>query len=147
MSQTFILWANDPTRPHVAANLRAYIDGLSPKKSYRFEICEHRKTQTDDQLGARFGLAYKTIMQHMGLQGDDEKKQLHRFMCCEYFGYVETPFGRRPKRTTTVNERGEKKPLDTVEAAEFYDYIVRKAAEFDIFIPEPNPFWKEASHA
>lgn len=143
MSQQFILWANDSTRPQVTANLHRYIDGLPQGKSYRFEICEHRKNQSEDQLGARFGLAYKTIMRHMGLQGEEEKQQLHRFMCGEYFGWVKTPIGKRPARSTTKNEKGERKPLDTLEASDFWDFIVRKAAEFDIFIPDPNPFWKE----
>lgn len=139
----YFLHANAPEREQVRANLHTFIDALAPAKSWRIEIRENRKERSLDQNAAMFGVAYATIMEATGLEGDAERKQLHRDFCGDFFGWVNGPLGhRKPVRTTTTNEHGERDVIDTATMARFYDFIVRTASEYNIVIPDPNPFWK-----
>lgn len=138
----FYLNANGPERPGVTANLHAAIDRLPSDKDWKVEITRHRKEQSDKQLGALFGVAYKVIMQAVGLEGDAEKKELHKNMCGDFFGWTDKPMiGRIPVRTTTKNEHGKRDVIDTETQARMYDFIQRKAAEYGIQVPDPDPLW------
>ncbi len=140
MSQSYALHKDDAGRSLVLANLHAFIDRLPPSKSWRIEVKELRKERTDKQLGALFGLAYDRIMEATGLQGDSDKRQLHRDFCGDFFGWTDGPLGRqKPMRTTTTNEKGERDVIDAKTMAEMYDFIQRKASEFGIDVPDPNP--------
>ena len=138
IAQTFILPATD--RQRIADNLHAFVMQALPGKSLRVEVGEYRKRRSSEQNGATFGLAYKIIMEATGLSGDAEKKQLHRDFCGDFFGWVDTGMGRRkPVRTTTTDERGERDVVNTQTMAQMYDFIQRKAAEFGIYVPDPDP--------
>jgi len=144
MAQIHVLRKGHPNRDVVRANLHAFIDRLPAAKSWRIEVKEDRKERTQDQNAAMFGLAYDRIMEATGLQGDAEKKQLHRDFCGDFFGWVNGPLGQqRPRRTTTTNERGEREVIDTRTMAEFYEFIQRKAAEYGIDVPNPDPLWAQ----
>lgn len=137
--------AGDPTREGVRANLHSLIDKVDPRFPWEFTIKRYRREQTNDQLGARFGLAYAVMMEPMGLRGRRDKEWLHEFMCGEYWGWHPT-IRNKPLRTTTTNERGEREVIDTAEAAKFWDFVVEWAArQIAVVIPDPNPFWKIAA--
>lgn len=138
----YFLHANAPEREQVRANLHEFIDGLDVRKSWRVEIRENRKERTLDQNAATFGVAYATIMEATGLEGDAERKQLHRDFCGDFFGWVDGPLGhRKPVRTTTTNEHGERDVIDTATMARFYDFIQRTAAEYGVVVPDPDPLY------
>ncbi len=140
MAQTYALHKGDDRRCHVLANLHAFIDRLPLSKSWRIEIKELRKERTLEQNAAMFGVAYAAIMEATGVQGDAEQRQLHNDFCGEYFGWTEGPLGqRRPVRTTTTNERGERDVIDTARMADFYAFVQRRAAEYGIDVPDPDP--------
>ena len=146
--QAYTLNKGHHGRATVKANLHAFIDRLPDTKSWKVEIKEARPERTDSQLGALFGVAYDVIMEATGLQGDAEKKQLHRDMCGDFFGWADGGLGRaKPKRTTTTNEHGDRDVIDTQTMAAFYDFIQRKAAEFGIDVPAPDPLWHEHRRA
>jgi hypothetical protein len=50
---------------------------------------------------------------------------------------------RRPVRTTTTNEAGERDVVDTVTMARMYDFIQRTAAGYGIDVPSPDPMWSQ----
>jgi hypothetical protein len=50
---------------------------------------------------------------------------------------------RRPVRTTTTNEAGERDVVDTVTMARMYDFIQRTAAGYGIDVPAPDPMWSQ----
>jgi hypothetical protein len=130
-------------RDRVRANVHAYVDALPDTRDWRIEIREARKERTLDQNAAMFGVAYATIMESAGLEGDDDKKRLHWNMCGDFFGWVDKPLlGRVPVRTTTTNENGERDVIDTATAARMYDFIQRQAAEYGIVVPDPDPFYR-----
>lgn len=139
----YVLNANGRERPQVLANAHAFLDRLPESKSWQLVVEEFVPERTLQQNKTTFGLAYKRIMDAVGLSGDAEKKRLHHDMCGDYFGWTDGPLGhRRPVRTTTTNERGERDVLDRHEMGKFYEFIVRTASEYNIVIPDPNPFWK-----
>lgn len=143
MSQKYTLESGAAWRPRVLANLLACLQKLPESKSWRVEIREARKERSLDQNAAMFGVAYAAIMEATGLEGDADKKQLHRNMCGDFFGWTEKPMlGRVPVRTTTTNEHGEREVIDTATAARMYDFIQRQAAEYGIDVPDPDPLWR-----
>ena len=142
MTQTYALHKLCPRRDLVRANLHAFIDRLPLEKSWRIEIKELRKERSLRQNSALFGVAYPIIMAATGLQGDADMAQLHRDFCGDFFGWTDGPLGhRKPIRTTTTNERGERELIDAATMAQFYAFVQRKAAEFGIDVPDPDPLW------
>lgn len=143
MTQKYTLEAGATWRSNVLANLLVYLQGLPESKSWRVEIREARKERTLDQNAALFGVAYATIMEATGLEGDDDKKRLHWNMCGDFFGWTNKPLlGRVPVRTTTTNEHGERDVIDTATAARMYDFIQRQASEYGIVVPDPDPLYR-----
>lgn len=144
MSQRFVLHKDHPDRKQVAENLHAFIDRLPLNRSWKCTIEPYQPTRTAKQRRSLFGAAYGPIMEFMGLQGSDDKAELHRFMCRKFFGERLDVLGRPvPIRTTTRNERGERDEITTKVALEMYAFIQRIAAEQGIDVPDPDPFWRE----
>lgn len=144
MSQNFVLHPNDTSRPRVLANLIGFLQELPDTKAWEISIIRYVKARTDKQRKALFGAAYKALMEFSGLQGSEDKNELHRFMCGEYFGWIEDAFGRKtPLRTTTKNERRERDEISVEAALDFYAFLQRRGAEVGCFVPDPDPFWKE----
>ena len=138
--QLYQLNANGPECPSVKQRAHDFIDRLPSDKSWAIEVKPLVKKRSLDQNAATFGLAYKVIMEATGLEGEAERKQLHRDFCGDWFGWVDGPLGQqRPRRTTTTNEHGERDVIDARDMAEFYNFIQRKAAEFGIDVPNPDP--------
>lgn len=140
MSQKFILHT-DPTRGMILANAHAFLDRLPDTKAWQIEIKQYRKSRSDKQRNSLFGVAYKPIMEFVGLRGDKDKQELHTYFCGEYFGWTEGgSFSRkRPVRTTTKNERGEDDEIDTQTANDMYAFIQQRASEQGIYVPDPEP--------
>ena len=138
MTQAFTLHANDTVRVNVLANCKRFLDLLPASKSWRVEISQWSKSRSLNQNAAAYGVAEKALMEFMGLRGESDKRQLHRDLCCLYFGFVELPIGRRPKRTTTTNENGERDVLSAQAFSDFYSFIQQQGAEIGCYVPSPG---------
>jgi len=147
VSQTFILHKSDPARPRVLENAIAFLRMLPDGKAWQLTVEPYAKPRTDDQNAALWAVAYPPLMDFMGLRGDDARKQLHWFLCGEFFGWVDLPMGRKPRRTTTKDEHGKRSKVDTKTFADFYSFVQQKGAELGVFVPDPDPFWREAKAA
>jgi len=148
MTSRFILHAGDDERPRILANCAAFLGQLPPSKSWQIEIVPYVKKRSPKQRRALFGAAYKALMEFAGLEGSEEKNELHRFMCREYFGERPDALGRMvPVRTTTKNERGEHDEISVDEALKFYAFLQRKGADVGCYVPDPDPFWRESMEA
>lgn len=108
-------------------------------------IEEYVPERTVKQRKSLFGVAYKSLMEQMGLHGEREKDQLHEMMCGEYWGWRDSVMlgsaKRVPVRTTTTNERGERDVISTREQLDFYAWIQQRAAEHGYDIPDPDKEW------
>lgn len=125
-------------REAIADRLRAFLLTALPGKELRVEICEHRKRRSDEQNRALWGLAYKILHDATGNDPED----LHEFFLGEHFGWeVIDVMGQ--KRRVPIRRSSK---LSRVEFAEFFDFIQRRSAEtVGVFIPDPDPFWREAA--
>ena len=112
---------------------------------YVVEIHKPKKDKTNLQNAALFAVAYPAIMDALGYSGAEEKEYLHEMFCGDYFGWktisIMGKIKKRPIRTTTTNEAGKRELISTVEMAAFYEFVQRKAAEFGVFVPDPDPTW------
>lgn len=140
---TFYLWANDKGRATILQNVLSFLAQLPEGKSWAVSIEKATRERTGKQNRSIFGPAYKALMEFSGLEGDADKKELHRFMCGEFFGWREHALGRKPLRTTTTNDQGKRDVIDTDTALRFYAFLQRRGAEVGCYVPEPDPFWRE----
>lgn len=141
---TYVLRKGDMDRELVRANLHSFIDRLPDTQSFEIDVHRYTKPRSDKQRKSLFGVAYKAIMAQCGLQGEREKERLHLDFCGGYFGWRDGGIGtRRPIRTTTINEMGERQEIDTLTALDMYAFIQRTCAEYGVDVPDPDPFWRE----
>jgi len=139
--------AGDHTRESVLRNAHAAIDALDAKKAHRIEIAEYRAPRTQDANAYLWAVPYPLLVREHG----NLTEEWHELFCGEFFGWRERslPGGRNekvPVRTTTTNEEGKR---DVVPGSVFWDFVelVRRfAAESGVYVPDPDPFWKEARH-
>jgi hypothetical protein len=147
MASTFVLHKNHPGRALVASNLHAFIDKLPASRSYQVEVKEYRRERTDPQNHALFGVAYPALERETGFTKDE----LHEAFCKRFFGTVEKEFAgeivSKPYRTTTTGPDGRRDVLGTADFARFYDMVQQAGAEAGIYVPDPDPFWREQSAA
>lgn len=140
---TFTLHAGDRNRAQIVANCLTFVHSLPDSKSWDIGIVPHVKEITPKQRRSIFGPAYKALMEFSGLEGDADKRALHRDMCGEFFGWVDLPLGRKPLRSTTKNELGKHDPMSVAEALRFYAFLQRRGSEVGCYVPDPDPFWRE----
>lgn len=133
----------DASRASVLANLIAFVSRLPCTKVWKIEVTAYRKPRTDEQNKALFGLAYAVMSHDTGFTVDE----LHEACCKRFFGTVDHEvFGQRvtrPYRTTTTGPDGRRDVVPWDVFSDFYSSVEQVAAEAGIFIPPPDPLWKE----
>lgn len=142
---TFILHGNDPNRVNVLANAQRFLTQLPANKSWELTVEPVKRERSDSQNRGLFGVGYPPLMEFCGLQGDEDKRQLHREFCGEFFGWRDDlPMNlRKPIRTTTTNEQGKRDVVPWDVFCAFYGFVQLKGAELGVFIPDPDPLWRE----
>lgn len=126
-------------REPVLERIGKYLAVLPADKEYTVVVEPYKRTRSDSQNNALWGVAYKTIRDETGNDMDD----LHDYFCGEFFGWVEkTVMGqtkRSPRRTTTRDEEGKRSVMTTLEFSQFYEFVQQKAAEVaGVYVPDPN---------
>lgn len=136
-TQTFILPKTD--RQRIADNLHAFVLSAMPGKELKVEVKAYRKTRTDAQLAALFGVAYPVLEDATGFTKDE----LHEAFCRRFFGTVSLDvMGQaiiRPRRTTTTDENGERDVIPRGDFSEFYAMVQQVGAEIGVYVPSPDP--------
>ena len=52
-----------------------------------------------------------------------------------------------PLEHVTKDEEGKPDEISVGDALEFYAFLQRRGAEVGCFVPDPDPFWREAKAA
>lgn len=136
--QTFILRRG----PRNFTSLVAFLSVLPNDKEQQVTISDVKKERSDLQNRALWGCAYKTLRDATGNDADD----LHTYFCGEYFGWTEYEVmgqkRRRPLRTTTKDDHGNRSVITTLQLSDFYAFIQQRAAEtVGVYVPDPDPMW------
>lgn len=127
--------------------LFAHVSALDVTKRWRVVVGPARKDRSLEQNNALYGVAYKVLSDYTGHTGPE----LHEMFLRSYFGETEkTIMGkviRTPRRSTTIDERGQRNVISTRDFMEFYRHIQQKAAEIGCDVPDPDPLWQEREDA
>lgn len=124
------------TRDAVLGRIQGFISALSPDKAWHICVKEWKGTRSQQQNRALWGLAYATILKEPVMAGWDAE-DLHEYFLGEKYGWeVAELFGKKRQRPIRRSSK-----LNKQEFAEFFDFVQRKAAEFGVFIPDPDPMW------
>lgn len=129
-AQAFILPPDPADRGRIADNLRAFVVQALPGKRLKVTVAEAKKRRSDEQNRALWGVAYKALTDATGNDAED----LHEFFLGEHFGWQVTEVMGQKRRTPLRRSSG----LSTVEFAEFYNFIQRRAAEAGYYVPDPG---------
>lgn len=135
------------TRERAVQSLIAAILRYLPGQRLEVRVRRMRRQRSDLQNRALWGCAYKALTEQTGNDPED----LHTYFCGERWGWkavkVMDQVKRVPVRTTTRDEDGNRDVLGTLDMAEFYDFIQRRAAAVGYDVPDPDPLWWERKAA
>lgn len=128
-AQTFRLPATD--RQRIADNLHTFVMSALPGKELRVEVSEYRKRRSQDQNAYLWSCVYPALRDATGQDVND----WHEYMLGEWGGFdtVEL-FGKKRLRPIRRSSK-----LTTVEFADYVAFIQQRAAEYGVFIPDPDP--------
>jgi len=139
----FLLSKDPARRACVFPLLRAAIEATPDDRDYVWIREAWKKSRTNAQNATLFGWVYPPLMEHIGLRGEKDRDDLHEYFCGEYFGWTEYRLldqqKVRPRRTTTTDEDRKRSLLTTAEFADFVDFVIGRAADQGVVIPDPIP--------
>lgn len=129
--QSFIL-------PQGKQALLDYLETLPTIRKWRVRVSLYRRTRSNEQNNALWGVAYPAIREATGNEPDD----LHTYFCGEYWGWLEVgvldQVKRKPRRTTTRDESGRRDVITTADFSDFYLFIQQRCASVGVYVPDPN---------
>lgn len=140
MTAEFIF--NAESKDRVLARLIRFIHDWPAKVPCIIEAKRFVRTRSTLQNRALWGVAYKVLSDATG----HRDTELHEYFCGEFFGWEEYALlgmrKKRPRRTTTTDEKGERDVITTLRCMEFYAFIQQRAAEtVQVNVPDPDPEW------
>lgn len=113
----------------------AFLSALPRNKPWRVRVDELKGSRTDSQNNALFGVAYPPLCAELGCTPE----QLHKEMCCQFFGVKHTVFGdREPVRTTTTDHEGKRDVMPYDAFSNFYAKVQQFGAENEVWVPDPD---------
>lgn len=112
---------------------------LPADKAWELTVEPFKLERTGRQNNAMWGPIYGPFSAFTGYT----EAELHDTMLKLFFGEVTYEVlgivQKKPRRTTTTNEKGERDVLSRERMAEFIEFIFQKAAELGLYIEAPNP--------
>lgn len=142
--QNFIVHkAGDSTREGVLANVRAKLDSLDEKYAHQITFKRYQKPRSVDSNEYLWACCYPLAVRELGFTAEE----WHEEMCMRFFGKIEV---HKPStcefkafRTTTKDEGGNRDILGGKDFWDFFEHVRREFSNAGVYIPEPDPFWKE----
>lgn len=130
--QVFILPAKE--RESCILRVTTALRKLEPYNDWRIEVTEYKDTRSLEANAYLWGVAYRTILEHSDLQGWDAD-DLHTYFLGEHFGWQTIQaFGKKRVKPVKRSSR-----LSISQFSEYVAFVIRKAAELGIVIPDPEP--------
>lgn len=130
--QVFILPAKE--REPCILRLTTALRKLEPYNDWRIEVTEYKDTRSLEANSYLWGICYATILEHSDLQGWDAD-DLHTYFLGEHFGWQTIQaFGKKRVKPVKRSSR-----LSISQFSEYVAFVIRKAAELGIVIPDPEP--------
>lgn len=119
--------------PHGQQALLDCLAQLPLDKRYRVTVEEYKRKRSLGMNAYHWAAVIDPLAQYIGYSPEE----MHRELCGAYWGWVETPFGgRKPRRTTTTNENGERDVLNWEQMSNFVQFCKMKASEVGCPLPE-----------
>ena len=122
-------------RDRAIERVAGFLARLPQDKAWRVSVTEQKRRRTTQQNRYLWGVAYPAILTGGGeaLAGWDAE-DIHEFMLGECFGW-ETVEGFGRKRLKPLKRSAK---LTTLEFSDFVAFIQSKAAEFGVYVPDPE---------
>jgi len=122
-------------RDRAIERVAGFLARLPQDRAWRVSVTEQKRRRTSQQNRYLFGVVYPSILTGGGeaLRGWDAS-DIHEYMLGECFGW-ETVEGFGRKRLKPLKRSAK---LTTLEFSDFVAFIQRKAAEFGVYVPEPE---------
>jgi hypothetical protein len=122
-------------RERAIERVAGFLARLPVEKAWRVSVQEQKRTRTQQQNRYLWGVAYPAILAGGGeALGGWTAEDLHEYFLGEHFGW-ETLEGFGRKRIKPLRRSAK---LSTLEFSDFVAFIQRKAAEFGVYVPDPN---------
>lgn len=129
MGQLFVLPKAD--REALCQRIYAFLMVTLPNRHVSVEVKEHRTKRSDAQNKYLWGVCYATLQKATGQEAND----WHEYMLGEWAGWeIVELFGQQKRRPVRRSSK-----LDTVDFMEFVMFIQQRAAQYGIYIPDPDP--------
>jgi hypothetical protein len=128
------IFAKDASRDRMLKTLVGHIELLPHDKAWEVLVRPFRKTRSNLQNRALWGIAYKLLSEHTGHEPDE----LHEYFLGEFGGWEVKDFFGQKKRVPKIRSHN----MKTLEFSDFYAFIQRRAAEtVGVYIPDPDPMY------
>lgn len=105
---------------------------LDPRERYEVTIAKYEKPRSLGHNNYYFGFVCTPLAQFCG----ETPERTHEHLCGEYWGWVEKEFRghkyRKPRRTTTTNENGERDVLKGEPFQAFVHFAESVCAEMGV---------------
>jgi hypothetical protein len=131
-TRAFVLSENLSERVETVERIADIMRTVLPGKKVQVTVGQYRKSRSNQQNRALFGVAYKALSEATGNDPED----LHRYFKGEYGGWdVMDVMGQKCKvpkiRSSTMT---------TSEFSDFYQFIQRRSAQAGYNVPDPNEY-------
>ena len=131
-TRSFVLSENPSERVETVERIAHIMRTVLPGKKVQVTVGQYRKSRSNQQNRALWGIAYKALSEATGNDPDD----LHEFFLCEYHGSeIIEVIGQ--KRKVPLNRSSK---MSTSEFSDFYQFIQRRSAQAGYNVPDPNEY-------
>jgi hypothetical protein len=133
------------------AGIAKFLGNLSAGRNWEVTVRERRSSRSDQQNKYLNAVVYKILSEATGYERND----ISAYCCGLMWGWKEKRVPKTPHnpagvedvpcRTTTTDEMGRKDVLKWDDFADYVAFLQRHFAQIKnpIYIPDPDPAWRE----
>ena len=114
--------------------VNTYLSRWKPGTILNFDITRRQEKKSDPMRKYYFGVVIKEFMKHLGYEVDEEEL-FHRQLKIVYFQIKPDAKGIYRNVPSVFSNESD---LDVSVKKEFCDWVIRKAAQEGVYIPDPN---------